>query len=224
MRSRKRCEKLLAGLPYFAGLDDHALGGVAERATERSFQPDEVIFLEGDETQGLWVVEDGTVKITKLTPEGDEYILHLRGPGDSFNDVGALDGGGTAANAIALSMVTAWTLAPSCLDEVLLQYPEVARASLRMLAGRVRVLNRQLEEVTLYPAIARLARFLLSQAEDPNLSGPGITRSAIAAHLATTPETVSRALAKIQDAGAIRFDRHRILIVQEELLRSIANL
>jgi len=65
---------------------------------------------------------------------------------------------------------------------------------------------------------------LLAQAENPSLSGPGVTRAAIAAHLATTPETISRALAKLQEAGAIRFDRHRIIITNGELLRSMAVL
>jgi CRP-like cAMP-binding protein len=76
----------------------------------------------------------------------------------------------------------------------------------------------------LYSVPARLARFLLSQSEAPALEGPGITRTAIASHLATTPETISRTLRMLEDAGAIRFDRHQILIVNEALLRDLAML
>ena len=123
-----------------------------------------------------------------------------------------------------MSLVTAWTVPSAVLLDALERYPAMARAAVRMLAGRVRMLNQQIEDLTLYPVIARLARFLLSQAEDPVLGGPGITRAAIAAHLATTPETVSRMLAKLQESGAVRFDRHRILIVDHDLLRSIAVL
>ena len=53
---------------------------------------------------------------------------------------------------------------------------------------------------------------------------PKPARAAIAGHLNTTPETISRVLVKLQDAGAIRFDRHRILITDRDLLRSIAEL
>jgi CRP/FNR family transcriptional regulator len=214
----------LSNLPYFAVLDPHTLHWVAQRALSYSFDTDEVIFIEGDEAQGLWIIEDGNVKISKLSADGNEYILHLLGAGSTFNEIAALDGGVTPANAIAMSLVSAWTLTPETLTEIIETQPKVARAMIRMLTGKVRTLNKQIEDLTLYPVMTRLARFLLEQAENPVLSGPGITRAAIAAHLATTPETISRVLAKLQQSGAIRFDRHRIMITNAALLRSIAEL
>ncbi len=148
----------------------------------------------------------------------------MLGPGDSFNDIAALDGGITPANAIAMSPVSAWLLPTEIMDRALERYPAMARAALKMMGTRIRALGHQIEDLTLYPVIVRLARFLLAQSENPSLSGPGVTRAAIAAHLATTPETISRALAKLQDTGVIRFDRHKIMITNAELLRTIAVL
>jgi CRP-like cAMP-binding protein len=76
----------------------------------------------------------------------------------------------------------------------------------------------------MYSVTVRLARFLLLQSEDPSLSGPGVTRTTIAAHLATTPQTISVALRELESTGAIEFDRHRIVILDETLLRDIALL
>ena len=95
---------------------------------------------------------------------------------------------------------------------------------IRFLAGRVRSLVGQIEDLALYSVIVRLARFLLKQAADTSLSGPGITRTAIAAHLNTTPQTISVLLRELETAGAIQFDRHQIRIVREDILRSIAML
>jgi DNA-binding transcriptional regulator YhcF (GntR family) len=67
-----------------------------------------------------------------------------------------------------------------------------------------------------------LARFILLQLDNSALCGPGVTRASIAAHLATTPETVSRALHTLEDIGAIRFDRQDIVIVRPDLLHSVA--
>jgi CRP-like cAMP-binding protein len=214
----------LTRVPYFSVLTAAELDILARDAIHRLFSPEEVIFLEGDLSRGLWIIEDGNVKITKLSVEGNEYILHLLGPGDSFNDIAALDGGPTPANAIAMSPAVVWLLPSEVMDRALDRYPAIARAALKMMGARIRALGHQIEDLTLYPVMVRLARFLLAQAENPSLSGPGVTRAAIAAHLATTPETISRALAKLQDTGTIRFDRHTIIIVNVELLKSVAVL
>jgi CRP-like cAMP-binding protein len=95
---------------------------------------------------------------------------------------------------------------------------------IRLLAVRVRSLVSQIEDLALYSVIVRLSRFLLKQSEDPSLSGPGITRTAIAGHINTTPQTISNVLHSLEEMGAIQFDRHRIVILNENLLRSIAML
>ncbi len=214
----------LTKLPYFSPLEPEQLDTLTTDAVHFVFSPDEVIFLEGDNSRGLWIIQDGNVKITKLSLEGNEYILHLLGPGDSFNDIAALDGDTTPANAIAMSPVATWLLPTETMERALDRYPAMTRAALKMMGARIRALGHQIEDLTLYPVMVRLARFLLAQAENPSLSGPGVTRAAIAAHLATTPETISRVLAKLQDTGTIRFDRHKIIIVNVELLKSVAVL
>jgi CRP-like cAMP-binding protein len=71
---------------------------------------------------------------------------------------------------------------------------------------------------------ARLARFLLQQADSSALAEIGVTRAAVAAHLAIAPETVSRVLRSFEETGAIRFDRHHIVITDLAALRTIALL
>jgi CRP-like cAMP-binding protein len=149
----------------------------------------------------------------------------LSGPGKTFNDVGALDGGNNPANAAALSPeVRVWLIPSDVLTYILTHNARVALNVIRLLAVRVRSLVGQIEDLALYSVMARLARFLLKQAEDPSLSGPGVTRTAIAAHINTTPQTISNVLRSLEEAGALQFDRHRIMIVDERLLRTIAML
>ncbi len=208
--------------PYFRMMDDDVLAVLDGAALKREFQAGDMIFMEGEPTSGLWIVERGRVKIFKLHVEGREHILHLLGPGDSFNDVSAFDGGPNPANAAALSDVTAWVLPSERLYDILREHPEMALHILRGMSARLRGAVQQIEDLALYSVQARLSRFLLTRASDPSLQGPGITRAAIAAHLATTPETVSRVLRSLEEAGAIRFDRHRIVIVDEDLLQGLA--
>jgi CRP-like cAMP-binding protein len=214
----------LQSLVYFQDMDQASLTNLAHRTQRHSFTPDESIFHEGEPAAGLWIIELGRVKIFKINPDGEEHILHLLGPHNTFNDIAALDGGTNPANASALSNVTVWLLPADTLRDALLHNNEMALNVIKVLAGRVRNLVHQIEDLALYSVTIRLARFLLKQTEDPSLSGPGITRTAIAAHLATKPETISRALRALETAGVIEFDRHRIIIIHEDLLKTIASL
>lgn len=81
----------LSNVPYFAPLSPGERHALAARAGFYTFAADEIIFLEGETRSGLWIIEDGSVKIAKLSPEGSEYILHLLGPGSVFNDIAALE-------------------------------------------------------------------------------------------------------------------------------------
>lgn len=215
----------LGSIRYFEGLSDRDLSYVASNSVLHTYDANKIIFLEGELAQGLWIVEKGRVKIYKLNPDGGEHILHLRGPGNTFNDIAALDGGNNPANATALSSeVSVWLIPSDVITHVLTTNPQVALNVIRLMARRVRSLVGQIEDLALYSVVVRLARFLLKQTENPNLSGPGITRTAIAAHLNTTPQTISVALRELEAAEAIEFDRHRIVILSEDTLRSIALL
>ncbi|MCE7948578.1 MAG: Crp/Fnr family transcriptional regulator [Chloroflexi bacterium CFX4] len=214
----------LTASPYFAGIQPDTLNSLARQMVFRTFPANQIIFLEGDPCEGLWFIQTGRVKISKLNSEGVEHVMHILGEGNSFNDIAALDGGACPATATALSEVAAWLLPHDVLAAHLLQDSQLATNTIRLLATRVRGLVRQIEDLALYSVKVRLARFLLQQAENPALSGVGVTRATIAAHLASTPQTVSTLLRELENDGAIQFDRHHIYISDAERLRGIAAL
>lgn len=214
----------LSKIVYFEDLSTEDLQTLAQSSVTRTFQANEILFHEGGLASGLWIVHEGRIKISKTNTEGNEHILHILGVGDTFNDVATLDAGNNPANAIALSNATASVIPSSVITQLIQSNGQFAIKVVRVLAHRVRSLVGQIESLALYSVVVRLARFLLKQAEDPNLSGPGVTRTAIAAHLATTPQTISVALREIEASQAIKFDRHQIIILDEDRLRSIAML
>lgn len=207
---------------YFRGVASEQLQALAAATRCYALTAGEVLFLEGEPSAGLWIIHAGRVKIFKVSAEGNEHILHLVGPGDSCNDIAALDGGPNPANAAALSEVIACCLPHDVLRAAIMADPRLAMTVIQVLTGRTRELVQQVEDLALHSVTTRLARFLLKQLENPALSGPSITRTAIAAHLATTPETLSRALSALERAGIIATDRSAIRVLQEDLLRVMA--
>lgn len=212
----------LRRLPTFALVADADLAVLVQQAVQCTFVAGEVLFVDGEPSAGLWVLERGRVKAHKLTPDGQEYILRLFGPNSTFNDVAALDGGPNAVTATAITDGAAWVIATAAFNAALEADHRFALAVLRGMGGRVRHLIDQIEDLALRPVTARLARFLLGQVADTTLAHPAVTRALIANYLATTPESISRSLRVLEQRGAIRFDRHRIVIVREDVLRDLA--
>lgn len=210
-----------AHIPYLCALAPPQQACLQQSAIYHVFRAQELIFLEGDPALGLWIIKTGWVKIVKFNTSGDEYILHLLNEGESFNDIAALEDGFNPAHAIALTQVRCWLIPTHAIQHLVATHPPTAQAAIRMLTTRVRSLVQQLEDLALYSVTARLARFLLQQAESSMMEG-GVTRVTIAAHLATTPETISRSLRHLEEIGAIEFNRHQIEIIQPAMLRALA--
>lgn len=214
----------LLHLPYFVNAAESSLNEIVQQAVYCTFAANEMLFLEGEPSAGLWIVEHGRIKAYKLSPDGQEYILRFFGSGDTVNDLAALDNAPNAASATAVTDVAAWVIPTAVFTAALQADHQLALAVLQGLVGRVRDLVGRVEDLALRPVTARLARFLLEQVEDPVLAHPAVTRALIANHLATTPESISRSLRVLEKAGAIRFDRHRIIITQPDILSQQAQL
>jgi hypothetical protein len=148
---------LLAQLPYFAGVADSSLNELAQQAVRCTFAANEMLFLEGERSAGLWVVEYGRIKAYKLSPDGREYILRFFGPGDTFNDLAALDNAPNAASATAVTDVVAWVIPTAVFTAALQTDHQLALAVLHGLVGRVRELVGRVEDLAARSSLAWLA-------------------------------------------------------------------
>ncbi len=228
MRQREVAEPTVADLlrrsPYFSELNPAQWEQVRSLLLERSFDKDEVLFLEGYPGTGLYFVTAGRIKIFKTSAEGKEQILHIVEAGDSFNDVPVFDGGSNPASAKALETATVYVLPKEDVAALLERYPALALGMLRVLASRLRHLAGLVEDLSFRHVTSRLAKVLLERTQETAASGlrRGWTQQELAAMVGTAREVVSRSLRNLEGQGAIRVDRHRIMVLNEKLLREIA--
>lgn len=219
---------LMKDLRSFASLDQSILEELARHARRLAFAPGEMIFLEGDPCAGLFMVERGRCKAFKISAEGREQTLHIIQPGRMFNEVAISDGGPNPVNVMAVDEAVVWAIARVDLKELAFQRPSLAWALLENIARRARELVGITEDLGLRPVKARLAKLLLEEAERstrPELEREHLlTQQEMAARLGTVREMVGRALRTLTDAGAIRIERHRIIIVDQDLLKQEAML
>jgi len=212
--------EMLRQVPYLQELSTEILRDLATIASRHQYQAGTMIFCEGDPTAGIYVIEEGTVKVSRFAAEGREHILNIFGQGDTFNDVSALDGGPNPATATAFSDATVWRIARDDLQQIARRNPELAWSLLGSIASRTRYLVGLVETLAIRTVKGRLAHLLLEQARNnqANAIPRHMTHEEMASHLGTVREMIGRALQSLVASGILKIERHQITILDAERL------
>ncbi|TET12726.1 MAG: Crp/Fnr family transcriptional regulator [Dehalococcoidia bacterium] len=214
--------EFLQSIPYFSGLGPAQLDSVRNLIFEKTAERGELILLEGEPAEALYFVASGVVKVFKTSADGKEQILCLIRPGESFNDVPVFDGGPNPASAQAMGPVVLYGIRKSDLEVILREHPQVALNATQLLSHRVRHLVSLVEDLSFRHVIGRVAKILLEHAGDGTGLRPRLTQQEMAAMAGTAREMIGRSLKTLEEDGAIRLDRHRIVITDKEALREMA--
>jgi CRP/FNR family transcriptional regulator, dissimilatory nitrate respiration regulator len=221
---------VLKKIYLFSGLNDSDLSTLSRLALNRQFSRDATIFREGREAQGFFILLGGSVKLTKSSPDGKEYILRLVNPGETFGEAAVLAEAGYPVTAIALEDCQTLYFPKADFLHLLSASPTLARNMLATMSRLLFHLTRQLEDLSLKEVSSRLARYILEQCLeihgriDEGLTFElTITKTHLASYLGTISETLSRTLARLKSLGAIAEDKGRITIKDPSLLKNIAS-
>jgi CRP/FNR family transcriptional regulator len=221
---RAELATLLAKLPYFKGLDSGILNAVAMLAVRNEYAADQVVFIEGSTSNGLYIVESGWLKVIKLSSSGREQVLRFVGPGEVFNDVCAFVDVVEPATAVALESCVVWVIRRETKSELLDKTPALSRAVIRTLSQRMLQLVNLIEDLSLHNVEARLARFLLEHPDQDVLRRRRTTQADLAARVGTVPDVLNRALRVLVEEGLVVVERHQIRIIDRKGLRAKAKL
>jgi len=211
----------------FSGLDDASLDLVGGALRPRRFRRGETIFHAGDPGEALFIVASGQVKITLPADDGSEpAILTTIGAGGFFGELAVLDGAPRSATAVALDAVSTHVLRRDAFDRLVDEQPPLRRALLAALAGEIRRLTAQVEDLHFLDLPGRLARHLLrtlpqdATGDDRETTPPArevrlpwpYTQAELAGMIGGSRQTVNRLLADFVAAGLLRFDGDDLVI------------
>ena len=200
-------EDLLA-MPLFADLTDEQRVRLLDRHRETSHQVDQVIVMEQDWGESLFLIRDGVAKVRTYTVDGVEVVMSLLGEGDVFGEMAALDGAVRSADVVALTPLHLIKLRAAPFAALLQQQASFALALARLEASRLRDLNQrfalQSADATtrLLDALAYLARKSSLRAETTALI-PALAQKEIALIAGLARETASRTLSKLRTRGTV---------------------
>jgi CRP/FNR family transcriptional regulator len=220
----------LRRVSFFAVLPLDELKSLSAHCTVRRLVRDEMLFHEGDPSDGLFVVQAGAVKVFKMAETGREQVLVMERAGSTLGELPLFDGGSNPASAAAVEDSTLLYLPKREFLDLCRRNSEVAFAVIRSLAWRFRYMTSLVEELSLKEVSHRLARFLRDRAVRSGVrTKRGVefpleeTNQEIGAEIGTVRDLVSRNLRRFVDRGIIRLERRKVIVLNmDELETQIA--
>jgi CRP/FNR family cyclic AMP-dependent transcriptional regulator len=205
----------LRSIPLFEGVAEAELRALAERTVTRSYPKQAIIVSEGDDSDSLYLILAGRVKVYLSDEAGKELILAIKGPGQYFGEM-VLDSQPRSASVMTLDPSQFAILSRADFKAFLLRHAEVALQLIENLIRVARGLNQNVRSLAMLDVYGRVARILLELAVD---QGGGklvipekLTQKDIAARVGASREMINRILRDLTTGGYVTMEGGRITI------------
>jgi CRP/FNR family transcriptional regulator, dissimilatory nitrate respiration regulator len=211
--------------PLLSHLDDEEIRALLDACLTEHLPGGSQVFSPNQPADSFYVILAGRAKVYKLSPKGDEQILHLYGPGKTFGQAAMWAGICYPAHAEVLEDTTLLVVKRSVLKQLIADAPEMAMAMLAGMSGKLREFNNLIEQLSLKEVPARLANVLLELPAQPGTDIVMLkqTKRELAGQIGTAPETLSRAFKKLSDAGLVDVRGPKITILDPDGLSELAD-
>jgi len=224
--SEDRAE-LLGRVPVFAELGADDLARVAEVAVRRAFEPQQVIFREGDDSDTCYIVRSGHARATRQHADGRTITLANFGPGDIFGELAMFDDERRSATVQAIDDLVTVAIPGSAMRGLLGRHPEIAVKLVIALGRRLRAANERLSRQSFQTVQSRVAAVLDQLVEQARAEGEAgrrdvlvtATQAELAQLAGSSRESASRFLAVLERAGVISQGRGRLTVHDPAALR-----
>ncbi len=217
--------ELLARVPAFEALDPADLERIAEVAVPRSFDPGQLVFREGDDSDTCYIVRDGQARAIRSHSDGRTITLATFGPGDIFGELAMFEDERRSATIEAIEPIAVVGVLGGDMRRLMSEHPGIAMRLAVALAGRLRETNERLSRQSFQTVQSRVAVVLsqLVQAEvDAGRANGDVLVTATQADLAqlagSSRESASRFLAVLERAGVISQGRGRLVVHDPQAL------
>jgi CRP/FNR family transcriptional regulator len=220
---------ILMALPVFSGLSDRDWERVIDLFSERHYERDDYIFLEGESPEALYVVKTGKVKVLRHSTDGKDVVLRVAGPGQLLGTVAVFDGSGYPGTAQVIENCSVLVVARNDCLTLVGRFPVFALAVIADMGQRLRSSAEQIRSLAVERVEQRIARVLLKLAETAGSDIPEgrviemqLTRQDVADMTGTTVETAIRVMSKFRRNELIRTRRGKVVLIDIDALTRIA--
>lgn len=214
----KASEKLdqLRKLEIFSTFPDEELQGICSRMSFREYDKNMIIFDESDTNEYMYGVIDGEVKAYRISEDGRESILAIRGEGKTFGELSMIDGMTSPAAVMATENSRVAFMSRKDFHRLVKTESKFAARLLEILCQQVRESIKMLELMNQKNASERikmlfttLARERGEETSEGILLGIKLTHQRIADMTGLTRESVTRTIDKWKKEGMLTVTREK---------------
>ncbi|NCC48332.1 MAG: Crp/Fnr family transcriptional regulator [Clostridia bacterium] len=194
-------------VPIFNHLEQAQMDEIMSLIRSLSFKKGESLYRPGDPANSLYIVSEGRIKIYRLAESGKEQLLRVLRPGDFTGELALFSEKVHESYAEAIEAASVCTIARSELNDLLLKYPSISLKVLSEFSHRLEQSEKQTTRFATERVETRIALFLIECMDNANQSTEielPMNKKDMASYLGTTPESISRKLAELEDAGLIQ--------------------
>lgn len=203
----------------FRDLDVAILDILAKQAVAKRLRRNEILFLAGEPSKGLYVIASGSVRAYRTSADGREQVIHVERAITTIAEVPVFDDGNYPSTVAAEEPTTLYFLGKQQILKTAYEYPQLALAAVKIMAARLRRCAELVETLSLREVGQRLARLLLDEAQNHGTDTDQgttiklrLTHNQLAARIGTVREVVTRMMNRLQDQGLIVHEGKDILI------------
>jgi len=200
--------------PPFLGLSEHDIAALSRRAVTRAFPKNTIILNEGDQTDSLYIILSGRVKVFLANEEGKEIVLDTQGPGEYFGEM-VLDEGPRSASVMTLEPCRFQLIPKDDVKALLQNHPDFAMHLVRKLIYRGRVLTEHVKSLALQNVYGRFAKLLNEMAvpqDGKRVLQEKLSQQEMANRVGASREMINRIVKDLTTGGYISVDGQRIVI------------
>jgi CRP/FNR family transcriptional regulator, cyclic AMP receptor protein len=214
--------EFLKKVPLFAGFGDDEIMAVSRLLRTRRLTKHTILMYEGDPSDALYIIKEGSVAVTRTTSEGKESIISILKEGDVLGEMGVLDEAPRSATVTLLRDGLVLVLPREDFLALLAARPELNRAVISGLIARLRATNQATQTRSHSSVKAKVADLLLmlgdnfgEPAENGTRLAVKLTHQQLASMIGTTRETMNRMLTEFWDAKLIDMSGKNIVICDQ---------
>ncbi|MHB8157035.1 MAG: Crp/Fnr family transcriptional regulator [Desulfocucumaceae bacterium] len=217
----------LKTIGLFTYLSEDQLAEVDSLVMERTYQKGRIIFVEDEPGEAVFFLREGRVKISKQADDGREQILHFIHPGEMFAEVVLFDGGDYPATAEAVEDSRIGMIKNSDMERITLENSGIALGILKIMSRRLRMAQKQINDLALMDTSRRMASTLLFLVAEQGVPGEcgividmSLTNQDLANMIGTSRETANRILSDMRRQKALQVNNRQIIITDMKKLKS----